>query len=90
MAKDDSHFRLRIPADLKVKIEASAADSHRSINAEIVALLEAALAATYDIETVGRLVDDHEKQLKELWIHIETLLAYALHAREDPVKGTQT
>lgn len=43
MAKDDPHFRLRIPAELKAEVEASAAKNKRSINAEIVALVERAL-----------------------------------------------
>lgn len=40
MAKDDPHFRLRIPAELKAEIEASAAANNRSINAEIVSRLQ--------------------------------------------------
>ena len=36
MAKDDPHFRLRIPPQLKGAIEEAAADEQRSINAEIV------------------------------------------------------
>lgn len=33
------HFRLRIPEDLKVKVENAAAENHRSMTAEIVARL---------------------------------------------------
>ena len=40
MAKDDPHFRLRIPADLKDVIEQHARNNQRSINAEIVYALE--------------------------------------------------
>lgn len=40
MARDDPHFRLRIPAALKAKIELSAEANNRSINAEIVQRLE--------------------------------------------------
>lgn len=36
MAKDDPHFRLRIPAELKAEIENAARSNNRSINAEIV------------------------------------------------------
>jgi len=43
MARDDPHFRLRIPAELKTRIEQRAARNKRSINAEIVALLEEAM-----------------------------------------------
>ncbi len=43
MAREDPHFRLRLPAELKDKIEAAASASGRSINAEIVGLLTEAL-----------------------------------------------
>jgi hypothetical protein len=36
MARDDPHFRLRLPADLKREIEQAAEQAGRSINAEIV------------------------------------------------------
>lgn len=36
MAKDDSHFRLRLPQELKEKIERSAELCGRSMNAEVV------------------------------------------------------
>lgn len=40
MAREDLHFRLRIPEDLKSRIEKSAEENHRSMTAEIVARLE--------------------------------------------------
>jgi hypothetical protein len=40
MARDDPHFRLRIPAELKARIEHAATTNGRSVNAEIVAALE--------------------------------------------------
>lgn len=40
MSRDDLHFRLRIPEDLKLRIEASSNESRRSMTAEIVARLE--------------------------------------------------
>lgn len=40
MAREDLHFRLRIPEDLKKRIEAAADESRRSMTAEIVARLE--------------------------------------------------
>lgn len=36
MARDDLHFRLRIPEELKREVEASAAQNNRSMTAEIV------------------------------------------------------
>jgi len=43
MSRDDPHFRLRIPEDLKREIEASARANSRSITAEIVTRLEMSL-----------------------------------------------
>ena len=40
MARDDLHFRLRIPEALKERIEKSATTNNRSITAEIVSRLE--------------------------------------------------
>jgi hypothetical protein len=40
MAREDLHFRLRIPEDLKKKVEEAAAKSERSMTAEIVSRLE--------------------------------------------------
>lgn len=40
MAREDLHFRLRIPEDLKARVEAAAKENHRSMTAEIVATLE--------------------------------------------------
>lgn len=36
MSREDPQFRIRLPADLKEKIEESAKDNGRSLNAEIV------------------------------------------------------
>jgi hypothetical protein len=46
MAADDPHFRLRIPAALKARIEEAAHAKKRSINAEIVDRLDRSFAAT--------------------------------------------
>ena len=43
MSRDDPHFRLRIPENLKREIEASARANSRSITAEIVTRLEMSL-----------------------------------------------
>jgi len=40
MAREDLHFRLRIPEELKNKIEAAAVEHRRSMTAEIVSRLE--------------------------------------------------
>lgn len=45
MAREDLHFRLRIPEALKNQIEQAAALKRRSMTAEIIARLEASFAA---------------------------------------------
>ncbi|MGN7771812.1 Arc family DNA-binding protein [Phyllobacterium sp. 22552] len=40
MAREDLHFRLRIPEELKHQVQAAASLSHRSMTAEIVSRLE--------------------------------------------------
>jgi len=40
MARDDLHFRLRIPEELKKRVSAAARANDRSITAEIIARLE--------------------------------------------------
>lgn len=54
MVKNDPHFRLRIPADLKARVEESAKRNNRSVNAEILQ----ALKVTYPPEpSVEELLD---------------------------------
>jgi plasmid stability protein len=40
MSREDLHFRLRIPEDLKKRVEVAASENHRSMTAEILARLE--------------------------------------------------
>lgn len=48
MKRTDPQFKLRIPEDLKAKVEESAKANHRSLNAEIVARLE----SSFDREVI--------------------------------------
>lgn len=50
MPKDDLHFRLRIPDDLKAQVEAAAVENNRSITAEIISRLR----ESFDDEKAGR------------------------------------
>lgn len=45
MAREDLHFRLRIPDSLKAQVEQSAQENRRSMTAEIIARLEASFDA---------------------------------------------
>lgn len=46
MAQNDTIMRIRLPADLKAQITAEAAKNLRSINAEVIHTLRAAMART--------------------------------------------
>lgn len=50
MAREDSHFRLRIPEDLKRQVEAEAVKNNRSMTAEIISRLERSFEAEPDWE----------------------------------------
>lgn len=56
---EDPHFRLRLPAELKQRIEDAAQVNGRSINAEIIARLEAA-------EGIDELFGEIEKRFQQL------------------------
>ena len=55
MARDDPHFRLRLPPELKAQVEEAARAAGRSINTEIVQRLEASFAAPQSALTEARL-----------------------------------
>lgn len=44
MAKDDLYFRLRLPEDIKNRVQEAAEANHRSMTAEIISRLEASFA----------------------------------------------
>lgn len=60
MARSDPQFNLRIPSELKERIEASAKASGRSATAEIIARLEGSF---------GENVDASQVQLMRRWIN---------------------
>ncbi|MDM8346455.1 Arc family DNA-binding protein [Pseudochrobactrum sp. sp1633] len=60
MAREDLHFRLRIPEDLKNKIEEAASANRRSMTAEIVNRLE----TSFNIQSeLGQSLEDSKKHL---------------------------
>ncbi|MCL8382488.1 Arc family DNA-binding protein [Xanthobacter aminoxidans] len=62
MARNDPHFRLRLPADLKEKIEFSAKENNRSLNAEIVSRLD------YSFKAVSaKPIADHLRSIGEAY-----------------------
>lgn len=67
MAREDPHFRLRIPEDLKLRVERAAHTNRRSINAEIIARLEQSFPAEPISSLPGEadITDDEAKELVE-------------------------
>ncbi|MCA1971317.1 MAG: Arc family DNA-binding protein [Caenispirillum sp.] len=72
MARDDLHFRLRIPEALKARIEKSAAENNRSMTAEIVSRLERSFniepewtEAIQDVSELWRRVDEIERMVRD-------------------------
>ena len=62
MARTDPQINLRVPADLKKKIELIAIENSRSINAEVVQRLEQSFERKFgDLESVAT-----EELMKEL------------------------
>lgn len=70
MARDDLHFRLRIPEELKSRIEKSAAENNRSMTAEIVSRLE----RSFDIEPLWEDTISNVEYLLERADRIEEVL----------------
>ncbi len=72
MAREDTHFRLRISEALKARITESAAENNRSMTAEIISRLERSFEialkweeALLDIEELKGQVADLERAIEE-------------------------
>lgn len=63
---DESQYRLRIPADLKAKLEAAARESGRSMNAQVLYTLQVALDQEDEVQILQRDRDEHEKRIADL------------------------
>ncbi|WP_082400777.1 Arc family DNA-binding protein [Gemmobacter sp. LW-1] len=66
MARDDLHFRLRIPEALKAQLEESAASNNRSVTAEIVSRLERSFSVVPEWENAI-------ENMNDLWKRVEVL-----------------
>lgn len=71
---DESHFRLRIPADLKALVETAAKAEGRSINAQIIKYIEVALGQGEEMAEVRSYIDDHDERLKAVERDVQRLL----------------
>lgn len=78
MTRDDPQMKIRLPAELKAQVEQSAAANNRTMNAEIIAQLNATLAVTVlreELETRKRVIDRQQKRIEDLQQQIEKLKA---------------
>lgn len=66
MARDDPHFRLRIPEAIKARIESAAADNARSINAEIVQRLTESLDSDEEKERLWTELHKREARIRQV------------------------
>ena len=66
MDSDEAHFRIRIPAPLKARIQKAAGENNRSMTAEIVSRLE----RSFDIVPEW---EEAIENVKELWGKVEAL-----------------
>lgn len=78
MARDDLHFRLRIPDDLKQRIAEAAENNRRSMTAEIVARLESSFNFWQNLklpaQILERLEHTHDEQLDGIAAEASELL----------------
>jgi transcriptional regulator len=78
MAREDLHFRLRIPEELKAEIEAAAAQNRRSMTAEIVARLEDSFAPGSALSAIER-----SNLTIDLLTAVEAIIEYQLKDSEE-------
>lgn len=73
MAREDLHFRLRIPEMLKLMIESAAEGNHRSMTAEIIDRLERSFRnesrdslTNKRLDELARSIDEQQAMINEL------------------------
>lgn len=70
MSRDDPQFKLRLPADLKAKLDQRAKMNGRSINAELVQIVQVALSEPSPVsgyrDDAERLADQQAEQFKKV------------------------
>ncbi|WP_180881362.1 Arc family DNA-binding protein [Brucella sp. 191011898] len=85
MAKDDPHFRLRIPEDMKKRIEIAASENQRSINAEILYRLQTTLDMDEYVPEVNAHIETEDEafnRARSLLNEVDALLANANKLRK--------
>lgn len=72
MTREDPQMKIRLPQDLKTLIEATAGDSGRSLNAEIVARLQRSFEAGADAVQLEIVVEALKAENKSLQAQVES------------------
>ncbi len=73
MARTDPQANLRIPAELKARLEDAARDARRSLNAEIVARLQESFAPREPVTVRINLTAGEETKMKDIQAALELL-----------------
>lgn len=71
MSREDQQMKVRLPADLKQRIEEAAGTARRSLNAEIVARLQESFAPSEPL-TIN-LIAEEETKMKDIQAVLELL-----------------
>jgi hypothetical protein len=69
MARDDPQFSLRLPQDLKNRIDAAASANKRSLNAELVARLEESFDGVKGSTEGVAIAEDSVRQIADKVVH---------------------
>lgn len=81
MAREDLHFRLRIPADLKDKIEEVARENGRSMTAEMIVRLEQSFGQTDRINEMDDTLTDVVQRIEKIEEYLSWATSQERHGR---------
>ncbi len=86
MSRDDPQLKLRLPQQLKDKVDQAAKDSGRSINAELVQRIEQSFLSTSDNER-DALIEQQQQVIKNTLAQLDDMIARHLSFFEDNKKA---
>lgn len=66
MSREDPQLRIRLPIELKEKIQEAAAKNNRSMNAEIVSILEDSFLCSNDRDKLYKLMDNLDTLIENM------------------------
>ena len=73
MSREDQQMKVRLPADLKQRIEEAAGTARRSLNAEIVARLQESFEPREPVTVRINLTANEETKMKDIQAALELL-----------------